>query len=424
MNISIKNQVNENKLLLTNLALLLILGGILFFFSFDRQIVSILKTTLMEELDVSNQNYSMLITAFMVPYTFMYFVSGIIVDKYGSRYVLTTSVIFMSIATLTTGLSHSMTGLVIGRIILGLAESCIVPALTLAIFTWFKPHQRASAYQTTNLIQSFGLILAPPFVAWMTVMASWRIAFFVPAIIGCFIALLWFIKSKKAPNDVNESDDNNVNQIVEEQHSVLERYKAVLTSKPIWVLIIARLLTDPFWFFYQYWQVGFMQESLGLTLAEVGKLLWFPPLIAVIGVFIMCYFSDKLVSKGLDATKARLVIICSCTVLSVFTFILPSVSNPYIAVAIMTSINFMCTTWLTMASIMMGGIAHKYVIATAIGLMSALGGVSSIIFNGFVGSIIDSFGYSVPIYFGAALHPIGAIVLACFFFRKKNYTLN
>ena len=52
--------------------------------------------------------------------------------------------------------------------------------------------------------------------------------------------------------------------------------------------------------------------------------------------------------------------------------------------------------------------------------MSALGGVTSIIFNGFVGSIIDHFGYSMPIYASATLHPIGALVLAAFFLRRKK----
>ena len=42
--------------------LLLLLGCVLFFFSLDRQIVSILKTTLMQELGLDNSDYSVLIS--------------------------------------------------------------------------------------------------------------------------------------------------------------------------------------------------------------------------------------------------------------------------------------------------------------------------------------------------------------------------
>ena len=371
--------------------LLLLLGCVLFFFSLDRQIVSILKTTLMQELGLDNSDYSVLISAFMIPYTFMYFFVGGIVDRFGSRYVLCALMVLMSIATLITGLSHSMTGLIVGRVMLGLAESGIVPALTLAVFTWFRAEQRAFAFQLTNIIQSLGLILAPPFVAWVTISTGWRWAFFIPAMAGVVVGVMWYLSSRKTPPAADDTA-----QVSAVSVPLVERYKMVLTSKPIWALLIARLLTDPFWFFYQYWQVGFMQEKIGLTLAEVGKLMW------------------------MDATRARLTIIWSVTCLAPLVFLLPSISNAYAAVAIMTVINFMCTAWLSMATIMMGGLAPRVAIATAIGVMSALGGVTSIIFNGFVGTIIDHFGYSMPIYAGATLHPIGALVLAAFFLRRKK----
>ena len=396
--------------------LLLILGGVLFFFSLDRQIVSILKTTLMHELSLSNTDYSILISAFMIPYTFMYFIVGGIVDRFGSRYVLSVLMVVMSIATLITGMSTSLNGLIAGRVLLGLAEAGIVPALTLAIFTWFKAEKRAFAFQLTNIIQSLGLILAPPFVAWVTLSTGWRWAFFIPAIAGVAVGLMWFFSSRRTPPAVEEATCENAASV-----PLLQRYKMVLTSKPIWALLIARLLTDPFWFFYQYWQIGFMQEKIGLTLAQVGKMMWFPPLVAVFGVLVACWMSDKLVARGMSSTRARLTVIWSVTCLSPLVFLLPSMSNPYAAVAIMTVINFMCTAWLSMATIMMGGLAPRIAIATAIGVMSALGGVSSIIFNGFVGTIIDHFGYSLPVYIGATLHPIGAIVLAVYFLRNKQH---
>ena len=396
--------------------LLVLLGCVLFFFSFDRQIVSILKTTLMHEMNVSNTDYSLLITAFMLPYTIMYFFSGVLVDRYGSRFVITGLMVLMAAATLITGLATSLNGLLAGRVLLGMAESGIVPALTLAVFTWFKAEQRAFAFQLTNIIQSLGLIIAPPFVAWITLSTGWRWAFFIPACAGVVIGFLWFMASRRPPVAVDSEPvkpaDNHI--------TMAQRYRLVLTSKPIWVLIFARLLTDPFWFFYQYWQVGFMQEKLGLSLSRVGELMWFPPLAAVFGVLVACKVSDRLVARGVEPTRARLIIIWSVTCLSPLVFLLPSVTNDIAVTGIMTVINFMCTAWLSMATIMMGGLAPRIAIATAIGIMSALGGISSIIFNGFVGTIIDHFGYSVPIYAGALLHPLGAIILAIYFLSRKK----
>lgn len=410
------NQLSERNQFYWTIALLCCLGGMLFFFYFDRQIVSILKTTLMDEMDISNAKYSGLVTAFMVPYTLCYFVSGLIVDKYGCRYVLTGVALLMALASVITGLSTSFTQLLVGRVLLGMAESGAVPALTLSIFTWFKSEQRAFAFQIANMIQWFGLISAPPFIAWLTLSQGWRIAFFLPATIGALAGIIWFFISKKAP----KVEDTKENEEKEEKVPVLARYKLVLSSAPVWILIISRLLTDPFWFFYQYWQVGFMQEKIGITLAEAGSIMWFPPLFSVLAVLGICRISDKLVSNGVPSKFARLKILWICTFLAPFTFLLPMISDKWVALGIMTCINFMCAAWLTMTTIIMGELVPNKAIATAIGLMSAIGGVSSIMFNGVVGSIIDKFGYSVPIYIGGLLHPLGAIILAIYFLKKRN----
>ena len=51
----------------------------------DRQTLSVLKPTLSTEFGFSNQEYSFLVTVFLVPYIAMYLLSGPLVDRYGSR---------------------------------------------------------------------------------------------------------------------------------------------------------------------------------------------------------------------------------------------------------------------------------------------------------------------------------------------------
>ena len=80
----------------------------------------------------------------------------------------------------------------------------------------------------------------------------------------------------------------------------------------------------------------------------------------------------------------------------------------------------MCATWLNMSSVFMGALVPRHSLGSAIGLMSALGGITSIAFNGVVGTIIDRFGYNVPFYFGACLHPLAAGLLVWFFFSRRG----
>jgi ACS family hexuronate transporter-like MFS transporter len=60
---------------------------------------------------------------------------------------------------------------------------------------------------------------------------------------------------------------------------------------------------------------------------------------------------------------------------------------------------------------MVGELAPVGTIATTIGILSALSGISSILFNQVAGSLIDQFGYTSLLVAGACLHPLAALVL-------------
>lgn len=68
----------------------------------------------------------------------------------------------------------------------------------------------------------------------------------------------------------------------------------------------------------------------------------------------------------------------------------------------------------------MGALVPRHSLASAIAIMSALGGVTSIAFNAVVGPIIDRFGYDLPFYVGALLHPLAAGLLGWHFLRQRN----
>src|SRR5688572_28324619 len=87
-------------------SLLAVLGLIFALFAGDRAVLGILKTTLSTELDLSNRGYSLLVTAFMVPYTAMYFFVGGWIDRFGVQRMLALCVIGMSLATVIAGTAH------------------------------------------------------------------------------------------------------------------------------------------------------------------------------------------------------------------------------------------------------------------------------------------------------------------------------
>lgn len=398
--------------------LLALLGLIFALFAGDRAILGILKTTLATELGLSNSGYSLLVTAFMVPYTAMYFFVGGAIDRFGAGRLLLLCTLGMSAATVLAGTAHGLGQLFASRLLLGLAEAGVVPAITLAIFTWFPSARRAVAYSLANTVQQTAYILSPPFVAFVALTLGWRWSFLIPGLAGFTIALAWWLGQRAAgtpPPPEAEAGPTTADHL-----GLLGRLRQLWALPAVRILILARIVSDPFWFFFQYWQTPFLQERVGLSLARVGQLTWIPPLIYMGAALLLSTFSDRLVARGWPAPRARLMLILAATALAPAAFALPLVRGEFPALALVTAVWVMCATWLNMSSVFMGALVPRHSLASAIAIMSALGGCTSIAFNAVVGTIIDRFGYDVPFYFGACLHPLAAGLLAWHFLRAAR----
>lgn len=393
-----------------------VLGLIFALFAGDRAVLGILKTTLGTELGLTNAGYSMLVTAFMLPYTAMYFFVGGWIDRFGAGRMLGLCAIGMSLATVIAGTAHGLGQLVVARFFLGVAEAGVVPAITLAIFTWFAPDRRALAYSLANTVQQSAYILCPPFVAAVTLGLGWRWAFLLPGLSGFVIAGLWWQANRYAgtpPPPEAEAAGGLVRM-----DGLWDRVRALWAIPSVRVLIFARILSDPFWFFFQYWQTAFLQERIGLSLARVGEITWIPPLVYMGVALGLSTFSDRLVARGWPAPRARLILLLAATALAPAAFVLPQVRGEFPALALVTATWVMCATWLNMSSVFMGALVPRHSLASAIAIMSALGGVTSIAFNAVVGTLIDRFGYTIPFYIGACLHPLAALLLWHHFRRR------
>jgi ACS family hexuronate transporter-like MFS transporter len=396
--------------------ILAVLGLIFALFAGDRAVLGILKTTLGTDLGLTNSGYSLLVTSFMVPYTVMYLFVGGWIDRVGVKLTLALCVVGMSAASVVAGTAHGLPQMAVSRFVLGVAEAGIVPAITVAIFTWFAPERRAVAYSLANTVQQTAYILSPPFVAAITLAIGWRWAFLLPGLTGFGIAALWWHANRIAGTP--PPPEPGASTPAAEQLGLLARMRLLLAMPAVRMLIIARVISDPFWFFFQYWQTAFLQERVGLSLARVGQLTWIPPLVYIGVALGLSAFSDRLVARGWTAPKARLVLILCATALAPAAFCLPFARSEALAITLVTLTWIMCATWLNMSSVFMGALVPRQALASSIGLMSALGGVTSILFNAVIGPVIDHFGYDVPFFVGACLHPLAAGILAWYFLRK------
>src|SRR5438445_9759244 len=103
--------------------------------------VSTAAAVFQPELHLTNTQVGLIFSAFAYPYLAFQIAGGWVADKFGARRALTVFAIIWSAATVLMGLTHSLGGMLLRRILLGMGVSAL-PVATRAMSNWTVPAKR------------------------------------------------------------------------------------------------------------------------------------------------------------------------------------------------------------------------------------------------------------------------------------------
>ncbi len=157
----------------------------------DRQTLSILAPVLRDKFQLTVEQYSHVVTAFMISYTVMYTVSGRLVDRFGERIGMAGSILWWSVATMLTALAQGFWSLAAVRFCLGMGEPGNYPAALRAVTRWFPKEERGLPVALFSSGGAVGNLIAPPLIAGVTLLFGWRAAFLLPGALGLVWLAVW-----------------------------------------------------------------------------------------------------------------------------------------------------------------------------------------------------------------------------------------
>jgi len=368
----------------------------------DRQNISALKTTLKTVFAMTDTDYSYVVNAFLIPYAVFFLICGHFVDRFGSRRTLSVFVIIWSTATIACGFARSLPELIAYRAIIGATEAGLLPASLYALVRWFPKTKMGTVGSLRSALQSVGPIICTPVVVYITLTYSWHYAFLVPGVIGLAFGVAWFATDRNPPvyRDANPVVTNR------------PKLRALFANKALWGVLLARLVSDPLWFFIGYWQSGYLQEKLGFSLEELGYLLWIPPLAASALMVAVGYLSDRLVTRrGMTGVASRIRIMQAAALLAPLVVIIPYVRDRPTVMVLLTAAYFMSYLWLVLANVLVTDLFRGQSMGAAIGVVNMCGTVGASVFTAYVGGALDSVSYTPVFLLLACLHPLAAVIL-------------
>lgn len=167
----------------------------------DRSNIGSVLPFITEEFNMTNFEAGQIASMFFLGYAICQIPAGFLLAKRGVRGIVTLSILGFSAFTWLIGTASSALSIKWLRLGLGITEAPTPVGLTSTINNWFPPKEKATATGIYIASTMFAPILVPPLVVWISLTFGWRWVFFLFAIPGLLLAVIWYFLVKSRPEE-------------------------------------------------------------------------------------------------------------------------------------------------------------------------------------------------------------------------------
>jgi ACS family glucarate transporter-like MFS transporter len=170
----------------------------------DRVNLSIAGTRLSADYHLSDVQFGLLSTVFLLGYAFFQTPAGWLADRWGPRRVLAGGVMWWGIftaltAAVPTGLRNPLLLLLLARFLLGVGEAVMYPCSNQFVARWIPTQERGLANGLIFAGVGVGSAASPSLITYIMIHHGWRTSFWICALLGLAAGLIWFLASRDSP---------------------------------------------------------------------------------------------------------------------------------------------------------------------------------------------------------------------------------
>jgi len=367
---------------------------------FDRQTLPVAISAIQRTIPLSDQQFSWLQFAFLIPYALLYAAGGRMLDLLGTRRGFLLIMLWWSIACALHGLATGFAVLMLARCLLGMGEGGAFPAATRVVAEWIPMHQRSTAMGIINAGTAVGSVLAPPLIGVVLLTSGWRMVFFVSGAIGLMWVLWWWARYR-GNNDASIATLDA--RLVAQQLSFLE----ILGMRKVQVLVFAKFMSDSAWYFYLFWLPKYLYDVRGFDIKHVSYYAWIPYAASGVGSFLGGWLSSVLLNKGRSLDYSRKFVLGASALFMPVVMFVPHV--PVGWALLLFSIAFFCQqSWSGLIMTLPADIFPLSAVGTVSGLVGFGGAIGGAVFGVIAGFLLGrGFGYDTLFYIVGTFHLIG-----------------
>ena len=356
----------------------------------DRQVLSILAKTLETTIGWSNIEYGYITSAFQATYALGLFSVGWVMDRVGTRKGFAAIITLWSLAAMAHAAAFSAFTFGIARALLGIGEAGNFPASIKTIAEWFPKKERAFATGIFNAGANVGAIVAPLAVPWIALHWGWQWAFIMTGAVGFLWLLFWLLIYQK-PEEHKGVSETELTLIQSDPPDPPTKvaWGKLIPLKQTWAFALGKFLTDPVWWFYLFWLPKYLQETFGLTLANVGLPVMIVYIAADVGSIGGGWLSSALIGRGWEVNRARKTAMFICAIAVVPVLYAPYCKNLWLVVAL---ISLACSAhqgWSANLFTLTSDMFPRRAVGSVVGIGGTLGSVGGVLLQVASGYIVE-----------------------------------
>lgn len=261
----------------------------------DRQIISILKDPIAEELNLSDTDLGLMGgLAFALLYTTLAIPIAWVADRSSRVWIMTWALGIWSAFTAICGLTTNFVQIFFARMGVGVGEAGgVAPAYSL-IADYFPPKQRARALA----IYSFGIPVGSAagilFGGLLASYVDWRFAFISIGLFGVLLAPVFRLLVKDPPRNLYDAKSASARPL-----GFLPACRLAFAKPSFWLLAFGAACSSMVGYGLLYWMPTFLARSLGMSLVDRS---WFLAGVLFIGgiagIMLGGFLGDRLGQKS------------------------------------------------------------------------------------------------------------------------------
>lgn len=228
---------------------------------------------LMSSFEVTSYSIGSMSAFYYYAYTPAQIPVGLMLDRYGARYILTMAVLLCALGTLIFGQTNVMWVACLSRFIVGFGSAfAFVGVLKLAT-NWLPPERFALVSGLATTLGMLGAMYGKIHLAHIVNVTGWQSAVMICGYAGLFLAPVVWLIVRNAPTVATPYISQKVNKSPSmTYYQLFKQTKLILSNKQVWLNgIIGCLFFLPTSVFAELWGDHYLESVYGLHSEMAAK---------------------------------------------------------------------------------------------------------------------------------------------------------